>query len=178
MWYEFLENKTFVVKNLIQFAEFQPADTVKKYFRGIFQAFYTRTRSIYSKAFICLKLLKIICEEVNSQENCEMSTCKFTSKTLSHILHVFCLRFLRTHHNYFFRKGFESVQAQFFFRKYMQKVVLLLIYMFNYDSSKSTFFMSLWHLLSWNSLFLAIQTLQEHPSFYSVCFDIYLFIKT
>ena len=46
--------------------EFQPADTVKTYFTGAFQAFYTSTRSSRSKAFIYLKSLKIICEEVNS----------------------------------------------------------------------------------------------------------------
>ena len=50
----------------VQVAEFQPADTVKNYFTGAFQAIYTRTRSSHSKAFIYLKSLKIICEEVNS----------------------------------------------------------------------------------------------------------------
>ena len=34
-------------------------------------------------------------------------------KTLSHILlPVFCLHFLRMHHNYFFQRGFEDVRAQ------------------------------------------------------------------
>ena len=50
----------------IQVAEFQPPDTVKKYFTRAFQAFYTRTRSSYSKAYIYLKCLKI-CEEVDLQ---------------------------------------------------------------------------------------------------------------
>ena len=49
----------------VQDAEFQQADTVKNYFKSAFQAFYTRTRSNHSKAFIYLKSLKIICEEVN-----------------------------------------------------------------------------------------------------------------
>ena len=49
----------------VQAAEFQPADTVKNYFTGAFQAFYTRKRSNHLKAFIYLKSLKIICEEVN-----------------------------------------------------------------------------------------------------------------
>ena len=32
----------------------------------------------------------------------------------SHILfHLFCLYFLRMHHNYFFRRGFEGLRAQF-----------------------------------------------------------------
>ena len=48
----------------LQVAEVQPPHTVKKYFTCAFQAFYTR-RSSYSKAFMYLKSLKIICEEVN-----------------------------------------------------------------------------------------------------------------
>ena len=51
----------------VQVAEFQPANAVKNYFTGAFQAFYTRGRSRPLKAFIYLKSLKIICEEVNSQ---------------------------------------------------------------------------------------------------------------
>ena len=50
----------------VQVAEFQQTDTVKNYFTGAFQAFYTRARSSRSKAFISLNALKIICEEVNS----------------------------------------------------------------------------------------------------------------
>ena len=45
-----------------------------------------------------------------------MPTSKFTklNNSLSHILlQVFCLHFLRTHHGYFFRRCFESVQAHF-----------------------------------------------------------------
>ena len=49
----------------VQVAEFQPPDTIKNYFTSAFQPFYTRTRSSHSKAFIYLKSLKIICEEVN-----------------------------------------------------------------------------------------------------------------
>ena len=41
-------------------------------------------------------------------------TCKLTKKTISHIfLHAFCVHFLRIHQNYFFRRGFESLRAQF-----------------------------------------------------------------
>ena len=47
-----------------QVAGFQPLDTAKKCLTSAFQAFYKRTRSSYSKAFIYLKSLKIICEEV------------------------------------------------------------------------------------------------------------------
>ena len=45
--------------------------------------------------------------------------------------------FLRMHHDYFFRRGFESVEHNFF----QWKGVLLLIYLFNHDLSKSTIFM-------------------------------------
>ena len=60
---------TFIKKNLKkvqkQVAEFQPLHTVRKYFTSAFQAFYTRRRRSYSKVFMYLKFLKIICEEVN-----------------------------------------------------------------------------------------------------------------
>ena len=49
----------------LQVAEFQQPDTVKKNFRGALQAFYTKTRSSHSKAFIYLKSLETICEEFN-----------------------------------------------------------------------------------------------------------------
>ena len=49
----------------IQIADFQPADTVTSYLGGAFQAFYTRKKSTYSKKFIYLKSLKIICEVVH-----------------------------------------------------------------------------------------------------------------
>ena len=51
----------------LQVAEFQPPHTVNKYFTCAFLAFYTRRRrrSSYSKEFMYLKSLKIICEEVN-----------------------------------------------------------------------------------------------------------------
>ena len=63
-----------------------------------------------------------------------MPACKFTKKTLSHILfHVFYLHFLRMYHDYFFWRGSENVRAQFLLaEKY---------YLLNHDSSKSTIFM-------------------------------------
>ena len=70
-----------------------------------------------------------------------MPTGKLTKKTLSHILlHTFCLNFLRINHDYFFTITIS-------FRKYKRKVV---IYLFNDDSSKSSFFMlnMAWHLTS------------------------------
>ena len=44
----------------MQVAEFQPLD-----FKGALQAFYTKIKSSHSKAFIYLKSLETICEEVN-----------------------------------------------------------------------------------------------------------------
>ena len=59
-----------------------------------------------------------------------------SSFTHPHILlHVFCLHFLRIHHNYFFQRVFESVRAQFLSGNISG---LLVIYLFNYNSSKST----------------------------------------
>ena len=67
-----------------------------------------------------------------------MPACKSTKKTLSHILfHVFCLHFLRMHHDYFFRRGFESVRAQFL----SAESSITFNYLFNHDSSKPIIFM-------------------------------------
>ena len=56
----------------------------KNYFRGAFQVFYKRSRSSHSKAFIYLKSLKTVCEEVNLLWSCEMPTRNFTKKKLFH----------------------------------------------------------------------------------------------
>ena len=54
---------------------------------------------------------------------------------------IFCLHFLRTNHNYFFQRGFESVRAKFLSGIWAKNtVVLLVIYLFYYDSSKSISF--------------------------------------
>ena len=52
----------------------------KKLFHRWFSIFYTRSRSSHSKAFIYLKSLKTVCEEVNPQWSCEMPTCNFRKK--------------------------------------------------------------------------------------------------
>ena len=79
----------------VQVAEFQPPDTVQNYFTDTFQAFYTRMRSSHSKAFIYLKSLKTVCEEVNLLWSCEIKTCNFTKEnSFAHPLHVFCLPFI------------------------------------------------------------------------------------
>ena len=101
----------------VQAVELQPSDSVKSCFTGASQTFSVRTRSSHSKTFICLKSFEIICEEYHSYWSCKMQTCKFTKKTLSHILlHVLCLHFLRTRHDYFFQRGFEGCDQNLFSR--------------------------------------------------------------
>ena len=51
------------------------------------------------------------------------------------LLHIPCLHFLRIHHHYFFQRVFESVLAQFLSGNISG---LLVIYLFNYNSSRST----------------------------------------
>ena len=68
----------------VQVAEFQPPDTVKNYFTGAFQAFYIRSRGSHSKAFIYIKFLKTVCEEVNLLWSCEMPTSRVTCNLLVH----------------------------------------------------------------------------------------------
>ena len=98
----------------VKVAEFQPPETVKNFFTGAFQAFYKRTRSGHSKAFISLKSLKTICQEVICKNVARCQTAILRKKPLSHILlYVFSLHFLRMHHDYFYRQGFESVRIQF-----------------------------------------------------------------
>ena len=64
----------------VQVSEFQPTDTVKNYFTGAFQAFYTGLRSSNSKTLIYLNFLETVCQEVNLLLSCEMPTCHFTKK--------------------------------------------------------------------------------------------------
>ena len=77
-------------------------------------------------------------------------------------------------------KRFWKYASIISFMKYKQKVVLLAIYLIYYDSSSSTFLMlnMAFHVAlstvfvketNWNSLFLAKQRMQEHPSFCSAC---------
>ena len=91
-----------------------------------------------------------------------MLTCKFTKKTLSHILlHVFYLHFLIMYQDYFFGRGFESVGAQFLSGNISGKWYNLQLTI-NYDSSKSTFFvMWIWHLT-----FSRVQFLSNKSEFF------------
>ena len=67
-----------------------------------------------------------------------MPTCKFTRKPLSSIpFYVFCLHFSENMTITSFEDALKECKHNFF----QWKVVLLVIYLFNYSSSKSTFFM-------------------------------------
>ena len=97
-----------------------------------------------------------------------MPTFKLTKKTLSHIfLHAFCLHFLRILTTNFSEEAWKWAST-ISFRKYKWKVVLLVIYLFNYDSSKSTFFML---NMVFDVLFLAfwVQFLLHKLEFFVSC---------
>ena len=151
----------------IQVAESQPIDTTKNYFAGASQAFYTRARSSYSKA--------LICEEVNLW--CKPAI--FPSCILP--------SFSQNASWLLLPKRLWKCASTISFKNYKWKIVLLVINLFNYDSSKSTFFMlsmafdvilstgffvfffNFIFQIKWNSSFLAIQRLQEHACFCSTC---------
>ena len=65
-----------------------------------------------------------------------MPTCKFTKKSLACILPSFSKNASRL----LFSEEVLKLCEQNSFRKYQQKVVLLVIYLFNYSSSESTYF--------------------------------------
>ena len=87
-----------------------------------------------------------------------MPACKFTKKTLSHMLfHEFYFHFLRMYHDYFFRSGFEGVRV-------------------NHDSSKSTIFMSDMAF----DVFLSavfVNYFSSNIKLFALCFDMYFFIE-
>ena len=80
----------------------------------LIQALYTRPRevAIRRRSFtwnpLKLSVKRLICNEV---AGCQQASLR---KKVSRIFfHVFCLHSLRTHHDYFFRRGSETVQAKF-----------------------------------------------------------------
>ena len=126
----------------IQTAEFQSADTVKNSFTGAFQELYTITRSSYSKAFIYLKSLKISYEEVIRDE---VVTCQLASlrKELFHIStspSCILLSFPKSASRSILKERLGKCASTISFRKYKQKLVLLVICQLNYNLSKSTSF--------------------------------------
>ena len=102
---------------LVQVAEFQPPDTAKNYFTDPFQAFYTRSRSIYSKAFIYLKSQKtvkeLICYEVARSREAGAYLHVNEKNSFTHPSSCILPSFSQNNQNYFFRRGLESLRAQF-----------------------------------------------------------------
>ena len=84
----------------VQVVEFQPVDTVKYYFTGAFQVFCTRKRNSH---------LKLIHTPISK---CQPATLR-KKNSFTPPFSAYCLHFSRTHHDCFFRRGFESVQGQF-----------------------------------------------------------------
>ena len=125
----------------VQVAELRPPDTVKNYFKGAFQAFYTRSRSNHSKPFIYLKSLKIVCEEVNLWWRFEIPTCNFTKKnSFTHLSSFILPSFSQNTSRSLLPKRLWKSESTVSFWKCKRKVLLLVFYLFNYDSFKSTFF--------------------------------------
>ena len=79
----------------VHVSEFQPADTLKNYFTGDFQAFYARTGSSYSKAFIYIKSLKIICEKLiyNEVARCQPASLRNKFFHTSSFMYFPCIFF-------------------------------------------------------------------------------------
>ena len=113
-----------------------------------------------------------------------MPAWKFTKKIFHISFHVFCLHFLRMHHDYFFprmllffRRDFESVRAQFLLVESSITCNLPVQSRFiwvNYLHVEYSIWRSLersFCQINYNCLFLAIQS-------FLLCFDMYFFIKT
>ena len=133
-----------------------------KLFHRYLSRFCKRTRSNYSKVFIWLKPLKVICEEVNLQWSCEMLACTFTKKIyFTHLPSCILPSFSKNASRLLLPKSLWKGASTLSFRKYKQKVLLLVIY--NYDSSKSGDLSQLRRKKKETKR----KALQEHPSFCS-----------
>ena len=84
--------------------------------------------------------------------NLQCANMQVYEKPLSYILlRVFWLHFLKTHHDYFFRRGFESMRAQFLSGNISEKECYLVIYQDSIKIHLSQLSSCwIWHLsLSW-----------------------------
>ena len=132
---------------------------------------------------------KLIRSEVTRCEPASFQKNIYISRIL---LYAFCLNFLRTHHNYFFWRCFEIVQgptSTLRFWKYKWKLVLLVFYLFNYDSSTHFLYVEcgIWRCLQYSfcqinklEFFVSCNTFllyaeNKNVLLFSqpVCFDIY-----
>ena len=95
-----------------------------------------------------------------------MPTCDFTKKnSFTHPPSCILPSFSQNVSRLLFPMRLWKFASTISFRKYKRKVVLLVIYLFNYDSSKSAFF--IWHLtFSYKNIL-----------FFALCFGMYFLIK-
>ena len=117
----------------------------------------------------------------------------YQKKTLSHILiHVFCLHFSQSASRLLLPKSLWKSVSAISFRKFLSTrwaessvtcnlPVQLRFIQVNFLHVENIIWRSLeysFYQINWNSSFLAIiSRLQEHPSLFALCFDMYFFIK-
>ena len=131
-----------------------------------------RSRSSHLKAFIYLKLQKTVYEVVNLLQCCEIPTCKWTKK-LFHTPSFMRFDFIFSEYVTITssKEALKVCEHIFFFWKCNRKVVLLVIYLFFYDSCKSTFFMLNYSIrFSWG--FSWVQFLSNKLEFFVSCNNI------
>ena len=124
-------------------AEFQPVDTAKK---NISQMLCKRSmqdrevairKSLFSQNPWILSVTKLILDEV---ERCQPANLRKNFHTSSFIYFAFIFIFSNAL-RLLLPKRFWKYANTASFKKHKQKFVLLVIYLFNYNSSNSTFFM-------------------------------------
>ena len=184
----------YFIYKLYDFNHLQPtSDTVKNYFTGAFQAFYTRSRGYHSKVFIYLKSLKTVSVEVNLLWSCEMPTRKLTQKnSITHPPSCISPSFSQNTSQLLLPTRLWKFDGIISFWKCKRKIVLLVIYLF---IQANFFHVELWHLtFSWG--FSWVRSLSNKLEFFVSCnnirryykdfknillfavrFDIYFFIK-
>ena len=143
---------------------------------GAFKAFYTRWRSIHLKAFIYLKSQETACEGVSLLWSCEMprGCCQLQvneKNSFTHPSSCILTSFSQNTSELLLPKRLWKFESTISFWKCKWKVVLLVIYLFSYDSSKSIFFMLNYGItFSWG--FSWVQFLSNKLEFFVSCNNI------
>ena len=109
----------------------------KKLFHSCFSSILFKNEKYSFEVYLYLKSLKLSVKKLIRHE----VACYQPASLRKKLFHTFSHIFLRTHHNCSFWRGYESVRAQFLSGNISENVVLLVIYLFNWYSSKTTFFM-------------------------------------
>ena len=99
--------------------------------------FYEWTRSSYSMGFIYLSAKKIICIEAARYQPASLRKNLFQTSSFMY----FALFSQNASQMRLLKRLWKCASKILSFRKYKQKVVLLALYLSNYDSFKPTFFM-------------------------------------